>query len=196
MLLRKDVQYGAVGKDGLYVGETAKAHERRLREGWFDVYAPVNKPGIDIGCGVDPLNNAFHRWDHIYGDPDAAYMDGIPDESFFTVYASHILEHLEEPVEAVSNWWRILQFGGHLIVVVPHRDLYELQTTLPSRWNGDHKWFWMPEVDEPPSTLSLQRVILEATGRTAGIRILRDGYQAHPDKQPTGEYSIEAIVGK
>lgn len=198
MILRKELPYRAIGKDGDYVGETKKSRQRRLREGWFDQYAPENLGGIDIGCGIDCLNQSFMRWDAIYGDGDATYMDNVPDNSFFTVYASHILEHLEDPIEAVRNWWRILKTGGHLIVVVPHRDLYERKQTLPSLWNSDHKWLWLPEISDPPHTLSLKEVVSTATKRNDFlIRVLDEGYRDRGvDKQPLGEYSIEVIIKK
>jgi SAM-dependent methyltransferase len=197
-MLRKDLSYGGVGKDGNYAGETAKSHQRRLNEGWYQRYAPANKPGIDIGCGIDPINNTFYRWDSIYGDGDATFMDGIPDEMFQTVYSSHLLEHIQDPVEAVRNWWRILKPSGHLIVVVPHRDLYEQQKELPSRWNSDHKWFWLPTEHELPHTLSLAHVVGAATGKdTIFVRILDENYVNNGvDQQAGGEYSIEAVVQK
>jgi SAM-dependent methyltransferase len=197
-MLRKDRTYGGVGKDGNYAGETEKSRLRRIKEGWFHKYAPPDQPGIDIGCGIDPLNDTFSLWDGIYGDGDATFMDGIPDETFHTVYASHILEHLADPVEAVRNWWRILKPGGHLIILVPHRDLYEKRKELPSIWNSDHKWFWLPSEMEPPHTLSLAHVIGSGTGKDLiWIRVLDEGYVDNgSDTQPGGEYSIEGIVQK
>ena len=75
-------------------GETSKAHNRRLDEGWFEKYAPEDKSGIDIGAQIDPLNQTFRRFDLIFGDGDATDMQGIEDNTFWTVYASHILEHI------------------------------------------------------------------------------------------------------
>ena len=46
----------------IYDGETSKAHNRRLEEGWFEKYAPPDRIGLDIGCGEDPLNKTFRRW--------------------------------------------------------------------------------------------------------------------------------------
>lgn len=197
-MLRKDVDYSAFGKEGRHLGESDKSRDRRIRENWFEKYAPEHLSGIDIGCGVDPLHESYFKWDSIYGDGDATYMDGIPDESFHVVYSSHLLEHLENPVEAVTNWWRILKPGGYLIIVVPHRDLYEQKKELPSRWNGDHKSFWLPDKSEPPHTLSLAHVICQATGRdTVLIRVLDEGYSYRGvDNQAGGEYSIEALLRK
>lgn len=170
-------------------GETSKAFDRRIREGWFAKYAPDNQTGIDIGCQHDPLNHTFRRWDLIFGDGDATYMAGVPDETFHTVYVSHVLEHLNDPVEAVRNWWRILKPGGHLIVIVPHRDLYERKTELPSKWNHDHKRFYLPE--------DLASVIGQAIPSIIQLRVLSDGWIDLPnDQHPVGEYSIEAIMKK
>ncbi len=47
----------------LKTGETRKAHARRLKEGWYEKYAPSDKSGIDIGCQYDPLNETFRRYD-------------------------------------------------------------------------------------------------------------------------------------
>jgi SAM-dependent methyltransferase len=182
-------------------GETAKARKRRLREGWFERFAPKDLSGIDIGCQYDPLNQTFRRWDVIFGDGDASLMEGVPDQIFHTVYASHVLEHLADPVVALRNWYRILRRGGHLIVLVPHRDLYEKKTTLPSNWNGDHKWFWLPDCAEEPYTLSLEDVIRRAdlTGaEVVSLRVLDEGYDHNlpADVHPVGEFSIEAILRK
>lgn len=181
------------------MGETAKARSRRLRENWFETYAPERLPGIDIGCQRDPLNHTFRRWDVIFGDPDATWMEGVPDSIFFTVYASHVLEHVVDPVSAIKNWYRILMKGGHLIVCVPHRDLYEKKNDLPSRWNHEHKTYWLPEKSEPPCTLGLRSTILKAipNARIVKLSVLNEGFvDPGPEKHSAGEYAIEAIIKK
>ena len=194
-MLRKDVTYGTIGRGDK--GETEKARLRREREGWFSIYAPSHLPGIDIGCGANPIYETFFKWDIIYGDGDATYMDGVPDEQYSTVFASHLLEHLQDPVTAVRNWWRILKPGGYLIINVPHRDLYEKKKELPSRWNSDHKWFWLPATENPPYTLSLAHVMGAGTGaKTIFVRVLDEGYSSNGDNHPSGEFSIEGIVQK
>ena len=114
--------------------ESAKSRARREAEGFFDKYC--RGKGIDIGSGPDPLTPACRAWD--VKDGDAQKMEGVADESFDFVYSSHCLEHMRDPLEALLNWWRILKPGGHLIVVVPHEDLYE-QGLFPSVFNSDHK---------------------------------------------------------
>jgi SAM-dependent methyltransferase len=199
--------------------ETAKSQERRLREGWYEKYAPADKPGLDIGCGEDPLypenplwiqvDNAFNDWAlslapnrHRLPATRMPFADG----TFTTVYASHILEHIANPLTALREWWRLLAPGGHLIVCVPHRDLYEKRLELPSIWNPDHKWFWVedetPGVEQAgwPFTLGIHDVFFAAIQQYPNlhpeVRVLRDGYDANGDDHPLGEFSIEAIVRK
>lgn len=182
--------------------ETSKAMMRRLNEGWYDKYAPIDKSGIDIGCQHDPLRESYRKYDLIFGDPDATFMENVEDNSYFTVYASHVLEHVDDPVTAVKNWYRITQPGGHLIILVPHRDLYEKKTELPSNWNFDHKSMWLPdksEVHGTTRTYSLKEVILEAVpdANIVSFKVLADNYRSNgPGKHPSGEYSIEAIIQK
>lgn len=183
-----------------FKGETSKAHKRRLREGWFEKYAPADQTGIDIGCQSDPLNHTFRRFDFVFGDGDATYMEGIPNDSFHTVYASHVLEHLKYPEKAVKRWYEITRPGGHLIVIVPHRDLYEKKRFLPSRWNDEHTYFWLPEDEDRPCTRSLKKVVLEAipNANIVSFRVIDEGYDYSLGKMEhaVGEYSIECIVRK
>lgn len=179
--------------------ESSKSKIRRKEEGWFDKYAPASMCGIDIGCGDDPIHPTFRRYDKKLKDGDAELMAEMPDDVYFTVYASHVLEHLPRPGVAIQNWYRICKPGGHVIICVPHRDLYEKKTTLPSRWNGDHKHFWLPEEDEPPVTRGLRSTIRRVLPEEAEIvllRVLNEGYQANGAGHPDGEYSIEAVIHK
>jgi ADP-heptose:LPS heptosyltransferase len=181
------------------MGEVTKAYDRRVRENWFEAYCPEDKAGIDIGCQHDPINHTFRRWDIIFGDSDATFMQGVPDGKFWTVHASHVLEHVHHPVLALQNWYRILKRGGNLIVLVPHRDLYEKKLELPSIWNGDHKSFWLPETAEAPHTRSLKHTILEAipNAEIISFRVLDENYYSESAAvHSQGEYSIEAVIRK
>lgn len=177
-------------------GETSKAFARRLREGWFDRYVRPGLSGIDIGCGTDPLCHTFRRYDK--ADGDAQTMAGVPSGVFHTVYASHILEHLHDPGVALESWFRLLAPGGLLIVSVPHRDLYERRLTLPSRWNDEHKTFWLPGLrHEPPCTRGLLLTCHEALplAEVVDLRVITEGFHdPGPDRHAHGEFSIEMVV--
>jgi SAM-dependent methyltransferase len=63
----------------------------------------------------------------------------VEDEKYDTVFSSHCIEHMRNPLEALLNWYRVLKPGGYLIVLAPEEDLYE-QHNWPSLFNDDHKW--------------------------------------------------------
>jgi predicted SAM-dependent methyltransferase len=186
------------------MAETSKAFNRRVREGFFERY--VKAPVIDIGVGridthdgADPLTNDCDTWDKDNGN--AEHMFGVADESYMTVYTSHLLEHLNEPILAIQNWFRILKKGGYLIISVPHRDLYERKKTLPSNWNGDHKFFILPDTEEAPHTRSFRHLIEQALdGKNYKIKELKVQNTCtnvdKPHEHGNGEYSIEAIIYK
>jgi predicted SAM-dependent methyltransferase len=116
------------------------------------------------------------------------------------VYASHVLEHIQYHRKAIKRWYEVLKPGGHLIILVPHRDLYEQRRMLPSKWNDEHLRFWLPEEEDLPCTLSLKKEILAAipNANFVEFRVVDEGYEPSggPLDHPIGEYSIEAVVRK
>jgi SAM-dependent methyltransferase len=52
---------------------------------------------------------------------EAAEPSEIPDESYDFVASSHVLEHVANPLRALSEWKRILKPSGIIVVVVPHK---------------------------------------------------------------------------
>jgi predicted SAM-dependent methyltransferase len=185
--------------------ETRKSHDRRVREGWYDKYCPATENGIDIGCSDDPVHDHFDQWDMQFGDGDAVLMAGLAPETYHTVYTSHILEHVSDPPAALRRWFELVRPGGHLIINVPHRDLYEKRTLLPSIWNPEHASFWLPDRDDPPHTFSLLRTLQDALrgdGVTVDyeiihVRVLNDNWIPLAAAEPAdGEYAIEAVIKK
>ena len=51
---------------------------------------------------------------------DATSLDGIEDASYDVVLASHTLEHIANPLLALSEWRRVVGANGHLVLVLPH----------------------------------------------------------------------------
>lgn len=185
------------------MAETRKAHARRLASGFYEKY--IHGKGIDIGCGridthdgLDTISpDAVH---HDKDDCDATFMDIYPDNEFDYVYASHVLEHLTDPVTAVKNWLRICKPGGVVIISVPHRDLYERKRTLPSKWNEDHKYFYLPGKCDPPHTFSVWGVLLGGGivhDNLESFEVIDTGTNAdRPEEHNDGEFSIEVIIRK
>lgn len=196
------------------MGETSKARSRREKLGWYNDY--IVSPGLDIGGFVDRVSEKFDLWD-LMNDPsqDAQDLSVIANEKYQTVYASHVLEHVDDPVKAVKEWWRVLRRGGNLIVIVPHMSLYEKKEELPSQWNPEHKTFWLPS-SKTKNVRCLDAVIragifdmteddnlspdqLELYSRMRKhFQVVDDGYDYSlpSNVHPVGEYSIEIVINK
>lgn len=179
------------------MAETSKARERRIQERFFLKY--IHGRGIDIGCNDDPLTPECEKWDLIYGRGDATLMFGANENSYDWVYSSHCLEHLDFPHAAILRWFSLVAPGGHLILLIPDRSLYEKRLTLPSRYNPDHRTFWTIDHDEPPCTFGLVPMIgryLDAY-RIEYVKLCHDGHTIDdPNVHSNGEYSIECVIKK
>jgi GT2 family glycosyltransferase/SAM-dependent methyltransferase len=187
-------RYRALGRPARR-GETSKARQRRIREGFFENYC--RGAGLDIGYGGDLLCDNCRPWDYEHGD--AQLLRGLADESFDFVYSSHTLEHVGDAGETLRNWWRVLKPGGYLIVYVPHRDLYEKRNALPSNWSADHKRFFLIERDDAPDTVGIVPLVER---NLPGYELIyakpcADGHTiTDPQMHSDGEYSIELVLKK
>ena len=92
---------------------------------------------LEIGAGLDPITNTCEIFDLAQGNAQFI-SDFFPPSSFDTVFSSHCLEHMIDPLTAVKSWFSLVKPGGHLIIIVPDEDLYE-QGHFPSQFNSDHK---------------------------------------------------------
>jgi SAM-dependent methyltransferase len=53
---------------------------------------------------------------------EATDLAGIEDGTYGAVLASHVIEHVANPLRALSEWARVLNEDGTLVLVVPHRE--------------------------------------------------------------------------
>ena len=173
------------------------SYRRRVQSGFMERY--FSGPAIlDIGFrGGDP--NAVPITETAIGvELDYPGYDGktlpFPEDSQDTVLAAHVLEHIFDYKLILRDWMRVLKVGGFLVVMVPHRDLYERLPDLPSRWNGDHKRLYTPA--------SLMREIEEALAvHSYRVRHLVDNdfgfdYGRASNLPPGGCYEIELVLQK
>lgn len=124
--------------------ETAKAAKRRRGTWLFDKV--FRGRGIDIGPGRDALSvvdfptiTSVEAFDKSQGDAQHILQHKEAGAYDF-VYSSHCLEHLEDPVGALVEWWRLVRPGGYMVIAVPDEDLYEQgRFKTRSRWSREHK---------------------------------------------------------
>lgn len=112
--------------------------------------------GLDIGCGPYKAFPHFIGVDNkidtqLFGiemEPDnvvddASYLPQVATEKLDFVFSSHLLEHIVDYEAALEEWWRIIKVGGHLVLYLPHKDLYP-NIGQPGS-NPDHKHDFVPE---------------------------------------------------
>ena len=123
------------------MNETSKSMRRRWCEHaqgvfpWREIFVGNI---IDVGAGDDPLRfDNVTAFDQAQGDANNLSNYFEPD-SFDLIHASHVLEHLFNPLNCLRDWLTLLKIGGHIVVTVPDIGAYE-DFKFPSRFNADHK---------------------------------------------------------
>ncbi len=117
------------GKHGLEIGGPSGAFRDRSL---LPVYAAAascdncNFSGTTVWQGAvrEGMTFRYHR-----GKPpgrqfigEGSSMPDIPDGSYDFVIASHVMEHMANPLKALMEWKRVLRIGGCLLVVCPHKE--------------------------------------------------------------------------
>jgi SAM-dependent methyltransferase len=198
--------------------ESRKSYACRCREGFWDAFV-AGSAVLDIGyrgglpdalaivpgaVGIE-LNHIrldddiIESWkDWVTWGAKRAY-DGlhlpVNGESVDTVYASHVLEHVDDPIACLREWFRVLRVGGTMIVAVPHAYLYERRLTVPpSRWSPEHLRSFSPA--------TLMTMIEDALERNSyRVAALFDDdtgydYSLPIERHPTGCLEIVCVIRK
>jgi ADP-heptose:LPS heptosyltransferase/predicted SAM-dependent methyltransferase len=71
---------------------------------------------------------------------DCSKLDLFADESWDSVFSSHLLEHIEQEKvpKVIVEWARVLRTGGYLVLYLPSANLYPKAGTPGA--NPDHQW--------------------------------------------------------
>ena len=176
--------------------EIRKSWTNKYDSGFLQKYC--SGAGLDIG-GAGYLQNvhAITPLSQIIG-LDYPNYNGyelpFQENSIDFIFSSHCLEHIEDPLRAIKSWFRVTKKRGFIVVVVPHRDLYEKKLTLPSRWNADHKRFYtasslLKEIEDslPINSYRIRHLLENDEGHD---------YTDGPDVHGRWNYEIEVVIQK
>lgn len=175
--------------------ETSRTYEEKIDSGFFDKYmsgetVEIGADGYIDSVGVLPDTKVINLNTPGYDGLHLPFADNTQD----AVYSSHVLEHIDNRIETLREWMRVIKIGGHLIIAVPHQHLYEKKLNKPSRYNGDHRVFYTPAV--------LLKEIEEAfEPNSYRIRVLEDNdkgynYSIPPEQHSHGAYEILLVAQK
>lgn len=100
---------------------------------------------VDLGGGIDPKPGCI-TIDQADADIIADLNAGIPlaDNSVGVINASHVLEHLKDPVQSMREIHRVLADGGWAFIEVPSTDGRGAwqDPTHVSFWNENSFWYY------------------------------------------------------
>jgi len=100
---------------------------------------------IDIGGGLFP-REGYTTIDQEGGHITCDLNDGIPleDNSVGVINASHVIEHLKDPIKTMKEIHRVLAHGGWAFIEVPSTDGRGAwqDPTHVSFWNENSFWYY------------------------------------------------------
>jgi SAM-dependent methyltransferase len=178
--------------------ESRKSYAEKIENGFFDRY--LSGPNvIEVGFRGYEEGNVTIVPQAIGVDVGYPGYDGVrlpfADGSVDAIYSSHCFEHIADWLTVLRDWWRLLKVGGYLVIVVPHRDLFERKFAPPSPINPDHKRFYtskrlLDEIETAfpiPNTWRIRSLIENDRGFD---------YDIMPYVGTLGAYEIELVIQK
>lgn len=120
-----------------YTSEAAKIRDKVLHY--------VQGHGLDLGCGAEKIHSLAVGVNLPRpGEVADLHLDinaplPMSNNKWNWVFSSHCLEHLHTPPETVlADWWRVIRPQGHLVLYLPHKEMY-LEP------NPEHIRMWITE---------------------------------------------------
>lgn len=101
---------------------------RKVYHSFCDKYvAPsVGEVTLDIGCGLNLVHRDAIGVDKYVEHPAIMPFEAdnieIKTDTVDTIFSAHCLEHCANPIKVLYEWRRLLKVGGHILLILPHKD--------------------------------------------------------------------------
>ena len=122
----------------------------------FEEYISKNSDVLDFGCGggyllknintfgkkvgveINPIAREMAEQNGIYCVDD---IKKIEENSIDVVITNHALEHVDNPIEIIQEFKRVVRNNGIIVIVVPH----EISSELKPYDINMHLYTWSPQ---------------------------------------------------
>jgi SAM-dependent methyltransferase len=114
-------------KSGLEIGGPSFAFTSK---GFLPVYDHIkNLDGCNFSSSTIWEGNISEGHNYKYGDKkgfqiisDGSRLVTVPDSKYDFVLSCHSIEHIANPIKALTEWKRVIKNKGYILLVVPHKD--------------------------------------------------------------------------
>lgn len=123
--------------------------EQEVRKCRHRIASYLHGSGLDVGCGTEKICAEAIGID-FQGSAadmklDLSAIDSLrifSDDYFDYVFSSHCLEDMQLTEATLKEWWRVLKYGGHLILYCPDPDYYPRPGTTGANSEHKHDLYW------------------------------------------------------
>jgi SAM-dependent methyltransferase len=110
-------------REGLEIGGPSSIFRAGKLIPVYDRCGPIDNSNFSNRTIWDPASSAnqvgvSYRKQYL---AEATDLREVPDQTYDFVLASHVLEHVANPMLALQDWRRVLRQGGTMLVIVPDR---------------------------------------------------------------------------
>ncbi len=128
---RRRVARAFAGKRGLEIGGPSDVFSPSQPNPFFPPIYPLAESVDNCNYAANTMwsegsaGSTFHSWSDVPAGRQlvqcATELSAIPDGSYDFLLASHVLEHVANPLKALREWRRVLKPGGYAFILLPER---------------------------------------------------------------------------
>jgi len=124
----RDIRSRFRGKTGLEIGGPSRRFTWKGIVPLYNVVERVdgcNFSGSTIWEGTISSNEPYRYKSRTLGTQyiaDATELSSISDDSYDFILSSHSLEHIANPIKAITEWLRVLKDGGLILLILPNKE--------------------------------------------------------------------------